>query len=169
MHVEGEAVEITALTAITAAVDWKVRAGVFVGLGDDEFYIREIDGENLVVEGPFAATENSAELCTWGIDSSAADIFALTTTELAVYDHEGAKQTPSALLEKTTTTDCTDLKLATANKAAFVLDNQSQTLYEIDKEAVVYHVHGTETLSVNDVVSAVSFHEIDSEGSHEDH
>jgi hypothetical protein len=167
LHVEGETVEIIGLTAITTPVDWKARNGVFVGLGDDDhFYIREINAENLVIEGPISAP---ASMCTWGIDSLSADIFALTVDTLTIFDHEG--ESHSITLDETQGAYCDDLRLATANKAVFVIDNQAQVLYEIDKEedAAEYHIHGREELSVNDVASAVVFHEVGTEAEAHDH
>jgi len=102
-------------------------------------------------------------MCAWGIDSANADIFALTASALTVYNHEGEVQDTIAL---DSTSSCANLKMATASQAVFVIDNASQTLYEIDKEAVSYHIHGREDVSVNDVASIVSFHELE-EGDHD--
>ncbi len=82
--------QIATIDGISTAIEWKSRAGVFVGLGtDDKFYVLEEESEALVLEDGegFAAP---ADLCTWGIDSLDADIFALTATALSVHDHEGA-------------------------------------------------------------------------------
>lgn len=164
---EHEAV-ITTLVGITTAVEWQSRAGVFVGLGaDNKFYVLEEENEALVLEGGvgFAAP---TDMCAWGIDSLAADIFTLTKSELAVYNHEGAKDAGLALDESPNAT-CASLTLTTASQAVFVLDNSAQKLYEIDKEdgASLYHIHGRENVSVNDVAAAVSFHEVGTEGSHD--
>jgi len=157
-------IEIADIANISTAVEWSTRADVFVGLGaDDKFYVVEENAsEALELEGGagFAA---SADMCAWGIDSANADIFALTASALTVYNHEGEVQDTIVL---DTTSSCDDLKMATASQAVFVIDNASQTLYEIDKEAVSYHIHGREDVSVNDVASIVSFHEIE-EGDHD--
>ena len=167
---EHEAV-ITALDGITTAVEWKSRAGVFVGLGaDDKFYILEEENEVLVLvlndEGEgFNAPAN---MCTWDIDSLAADIFALTSSELAIYNHEGTIDA-SLALDESPNASCATLTLAAASQAVFVLDNSATKLYEIDKEegASLYHIHGREDVSVNDVASAVSFHEVGTVSSHD--
>ena len=163
---EHEAV-ITALDDITTAVEWKSRAGVFVGLGaDDKFYILEEKSEALVLEGEGFNTP--ASMCTWDIDSLAADIFTLTASELAVYNHEGTKEAALAL-DESPNASCDTLTLAAASQAVFVLDNSATKLYEIDKEerASLYHIHGREDVSVNDVASAVSFHEVGTITSHD--
>jgi hypothetical protein len=167
-------IEINDIAGISTAVDWTTRAGVFVGLGDDnQFYVVEeaivADQEVLALESSFAATLDSAELCAWGIDSLSADIFALTADTLTVFNHLGVSN--SLTLDETQNADCDDLRLGTANKAVFVIDNQAQVLYEIDKEegAAEYHIHGREDLSVNDVASAIVFHEVGTEAEAHDH
>ena len=159
--------EITTIAGISTAVEWKSRAGVFVGLGaDNKFYVLEEENEALVLEGTaFDAPEN---MCTWGIDSSAADIFALTASALSVHSHEGDQEV-SLTLDESPNATCADLTMATATQAVFVLDNSAAKFYEIDKEegATLYHVHGREDLAVSDVASAVNFHEVGSEGGHE--
>jgi hypothetical protein len=172
--VSDHTIEINAIVGISTAVDWATRAGVFVGLGDDnQFYVVEeaiiADQEVLELESSFAATVNNAELCAWGIDSLSADIFALTADTLTVFNHLGLSH--SLTLDETQNANCDDLRLATANKAVFVIDNQAQVLYEIDKEedAAEYHIHGREELSVNDVASAVVFHEVGTEAEAHDH
>lgn len=160
--------EITAIAGINTAVEWKSRAGVFVGLGaDDKFYVLEENAqEALELEGDaFAAPEN---LCTWDIDSLEADIFALTASTLSVHNHEG-EQTVSMSLNESLNATCDSLTMAAASQAVFVLDNSASKLYEIDKEdgAALYHIHGREDLSVNDVASAISFHEVGTTGTHE--
>lgn len=156
--VSGHTIEIANIANVSESVEWLTRADVFVGLGaDDKFYVVEENAtEELELEGSaFAAPAN---MCAWGIDSVKADIFALTATALTVYNHEGEVQDTITLDEAST---CANLKMATANQTAFVVDNASQTLYEIDKEAVSYHIHGREDVSVNDVASVVSFHELE--------
>lgn len=159
--------EIATIAGITTAVEWKSRAGVFVGLGaDDKFYVLEEENEALVLEG--TAFDTPANLCDWGIDSSAADIFALTASALTVHSHEGVQEV-SLTLDESPSATCNDLAMATATQAVFVLDNSASKLYEIDKEegAALYHVHGREDLPVSDVESAVNFHEVGSEAGHE--
>jgi hypothetical protein len=175
--VEGEehTIQLINIEDISTAVDWTTRAGVFVGYGqtDNKFYVVEeatvADEEVLELESSFAATLDSAELCAWGIDSLSADIFALTADTLTVFNHLG--ESHSLTLDETQNADCDDLRLATANKAVFVMDNQAQVLYEIDKEedAAEYHIHGREDLSVNDVASAIVFHEVGTEAEAHDH
>jgi hypothetical protein len=172
--VSDHTIEINDIAGISTAVDWTTRAGVFVGLGDDnKFYVVEeaivADQEVLELESSFAATLNSAELCAWGIDSLSADIFALTVDTLTIFNHLGVSN--SLTLDETQNADCDDLRLGTANKAVFVIDNQAQVLYEIDKEegAAEYHIHGREELSVNDVASAVVFHEVGTDEEAHDH
>lgn len=161
--VSDHTIEIADIANVSTSVEWLTRADVFVGLGaDDKFYVVEENAtEELELEGSaFAAPAN---MCAWGIDSEAADIFALTASALTVYNHEGEVQDTIALDAAST---CANLKMATASQAVFVIDNTSQTLYEIDKEAVSYHIHGREDVSVNDVASVVSFHELE-EGDHD--
>ena len=163
---EHEAV-ITALDGITTAVEWKNRAGVFVGLGADEkFYVLEEENEALVLEAE--GFNAPASMCAWDIDSLAADIFALTSSELAVYNHEGTIDA-SLALDESPNASCATLTLAAASQAVFVLDNSATKLYEIDKEesASLYHIHGREDVSVNDVASAVSFHEVGTVSNHD--
>lgn len=162
--------EIATIAGISTAVEWKSRAGVFVGFDDvnDKFYVLEENAQEALelVDGEgFAAP---ADMCHWGIDSSAADIFALTATALSVFSHEGVQGTPMSLNLSPNAT-CDDLTMATATQAVFVLDNSASKLYEIDKEegAALYHVHGREDLPVSDVESAVNFHEVGSEAGHE--
>ncbi len=163
---EHEAV-IATLEGITTAVQWQSRAGVFVGLGaDDKFYVLEEEDEALVLEGEgFAAP---TDMCAWAIDSLAADIFALTKSELAVYSHEGSKDA-ALTLDESPNANCESLTLTAASQAVFVLDNSATKLYEIDKEsgASLYHIHGREDVSVSDVAAAVSFHEVGAETSHD--
>ena len=80
-------------------------------------------------------------------------------------DHEGNTE---ATITLDTASTCDNLKMATASQAAFVVDNATQTLYEIDTEttATGYHVHGREDVSVDDVASIISFHEAGEEGAH---
>jgi len=167
---EGESdhtIEFDTTFTIATGVEWKTAAGVFVGLGDDnQFYVLEENEttEVLELEGSFAATETvneaTVELCAWGIDSLEAEIFALTATELTIFDHDATSH--SITLDETQGATCGDLRMATASQAVFVLDNNGAVLYEIDKEegASQYHIHGRETLSVTDVESAVIFHEV---------
>jgi hypothetical protein len=154
-------------TGLDQAIQWKTAAGVFVGLGaDNQFYVLEENEttEVLELEGSFAATETvnetTVELCAWGIDSLEAEIFALTATELTIFDHDATSH--SITLDETQGATCGDLRMATASQAVFVLDNNGAVLYEIDKEegASQYHIHGRETLSVTDIESAVIFHEV---------
>jgi len=159
--------QITTITGVSTAVEWKSYAGVFVGLGaDNKFYVLEEENEALVLEG--TAFDAPAGMCTWGIDSQAADVFALTAAELKVLGHDGTESAGLALDESTGQT-CEDLTIATASQAVFVLDNATPKLYEIDKEegAALYHIHGREDLSVNDVASAISFHEVGEEAAHD--
>ena len=162
---------------ISTLVEWKIRASVFVGLGDDDkFYVAEEDHgtgalEQVNAEG-FAEPVNMCE-DLWAIDSTEADIFALATTDstdavLTIYDHTGSSHSIT-LDETASTTQCSDLRMATANNAVFVMDNVAGKLYEIDKEedASEYHIHGREDLSVDDVASAVVFHEAGSEADHD--
>jgi hypothetical protein len=161
--VSDHTIEIADIANVSTSVEWLTRADVFVGLGaDDKFYVVEENAtEELELEGSaFAAPAN---MCAWGIDSASADIFALTASALTVYNHEGEVQDTITLDSAST---CANLKMATASQAVFVIDNASQTLYEIDKEAVSYHIHGREDVSVNDVASVVSFHELE-EGDHD--
>lgn len=166
-------IEINDIADISTAVNWATRAGVFVGYAeaDNKFYVVEeaivADEEVLELESSFAATVDSAELCAWGIDSLSADIFALTADTLTIFDHEGNPDT----ITLDEAQDCADLRLTTANNAVFVMDNQAQVLYEIDKEegAAEYHIHGREDLSVNDVASAIVFHEVGTESEAHDH
>lgn len=165
--------QITPIAGISTAVEWKSRAGVFVGLGaDDKFYILEENAQEALalVESESEGTGFAApaDMCTWGIDSLDADIFALTATALSVHDHEGAQQV-SLTLDETANATCADLTMATATQAVFVLDNSASKLYEIDKEegAALYHIHGREDLSVNDVASAISFHEVGEDADHD--
>ena len=161
--VSDHTIEIADIANVSTSVEWLTRADVFVGLGaDDKFYVVEENAsEALELEGgAFAAPTN---MCAWGIDSASADIFALTASTLTVYNHEGEVQDTIALDAAST---CDKLKMATASQAVFVIDNTSQTLYEIDKEATSYHIHGREDVSVNDVASIVSFHELE-EGDHD--
>ena len=154
-------------SSIDALVNWKARADVFVGLGDDDkFYVAEAEGADFEIESSFTKPTGMCEN-GWAIDSTKADIFALTASELAVYNHEGTAEVALELDESPSAT-CDDLNIATANQAVFVLDNSAQKLYEIDKEegAALYHIHGREDLSVNDVASAVSFHEAGEEDAH---
>jgi len=160
--------EITTIAGIATAVEWQSRAGVFVGLGaDNKFYVLEENAnEALEVEGTAFAKPDG--LCQWGIDTLEADIFALTATALRVYNHEG-EQVVSLTLDETTNATCDDVTMAAASQAVFVLDNSAQKLYEIDKEdgATLYHIHGREDVSVNDVKAAVNFHEIGSQATHD--
>lgn len=167
---EGESdhtIEFDTTFTIATGVEWKTAGGVFVGLGaDNQFYVLEENEttEVLELEGSFAATETvneaTVELCAWGIDSLEAEIFALTATELTIFDHYATSH--SITLDETQGATCGDLRMATASQAVFVLDNNGAVLYEIDKEegASQYHIHGRETLSVTDIESAVIFHEV---------
>lgn len=157
--------------SIGTAVEWASRAGVYVGLGaDNNFYVlEENDQEALEQESSFAAPAN---MCDWAIDSVAAQIFVLTSTALAVHEHDGSEQV-SLTLDETQTAEatCEDLVMAPANNTIFVMDNASTTFYEIDieEDATLYHIHGRDTLSVNDVASAVIFHEVGSTEHDHDH
>ena len=151
---------------VDAQVQWLTRANVFVGMADNTFHVLEENAqEQLEAESSFAAPTG---MCTWGIDSLAADIFALTSSELAVYSHEGSKDAALAL-DESPNASCATLTLTAASQAVFVLDNSATKLYEIDKEegASLYHIHGRENVSVNDVASAVSFHEVGTITSHD--
>jgi hypothetical protein len=162
-------IEINPITGVSTNVEWKTRADVFVGLGDDDkFYVlEENDSEALELEGTaFAAP---VDMCAWNIDTLEADIFALTADTLTIYSHEGSSH--SLTLDETQGAGCDDLRLAAANNAVFVIDSLNQVFYEIDKEedATEYHIHGREDLSVNDVASAVVFHEAGTESEGHDH
>ena len=156
---------------IAAEVVWKTRANVFVGYSEDDsgngtFHVLEENSDEELVASNFAAPEN---MCTWGIDSLQADIYTLTATQFSVYTHEGTLDGTSIALDETVNTaDCEDLVMATATQTAFVLDNATPKMYEIDKEedATAYHIHGREDLSVQDVKSAVSFHEVGEDAGH---
>jgi hypothetical protein len=172
---EGESdhtIEITTIAGVSTPVTWATRGGVFVGRGnDDKFYVLEENAdEELELEGSaFDATEESAELCDWGIDSLEADIFALTASKVTIFDHEG--ESHSITLDETQNAGCDDLRMTTSNSAVFVFDNLNGVLYEIDKEedATEYHIHGREDLSVDDVADAVNFHEVGTESHDHEH
>lgn len=161
---EHEAVETD--LAIDASVEWQSRADVFVGLGGQTFYVlEENDQEALEQESSFAVP---ASMCGWGLDSNAADIFVLTAGQLAVHNHEGNEEAAVALDESPNAT-CADLTMAPAGNVAFVLDNSAGKFYGIDKhgDGGIYHIHDREDLSVNDVASAVSFHEVGDQAGHD--
>lgn len=169
-EVNGEhEVEIAPVAGISTSVNWKARAGVFVGLGEDaNIYIREIKDEALVVEDTFSVADSVDDICGWGIDSVNADIFVLTAGTLTAYDHEG---TATALtLDESNNPSCSDLVMTTANEVVYVIDNAASKLYEIDIEdeggEPAYHIHERIDLDVNDVASAVSFHDVGSEDGH---
>lgn len=172
--VSDHTIEIDPIADIATAVTWLTRAGVFVGLGaDDKFYVvEENDQEALVVlDGDVVNVKGfnaPANMCAWGIDSEAADIFALTANTLTVYDHEGGVA-DTISLDNSTRSTCADLRMAAASQAVLVVDNAAQVVYEIDKEADVYHVHGKEDLGVNDVESMLIFHEVGEVAGDHDH
>lgn len=159
--------------SLSQAVQWKTAAGVFVGLGaDNQYYVLEKDELNALALIDGAGFAAPAGLCSdaWALDSLAADILALTATHVIVLDHEGGSDSIQ-LDQSPNTTTCEDLHMATASQAVFVLDNNGAVAYEIDKEdgATEYHIHGRESLSVNDVTSVVSFHEAGEEGHDHSH
>lgn len=167
--VSDHTIEIATITGVSIPVTWATRGGVFVGLGnDDKFYVLEENAdEELELEG--SAFDVPASMCDWGIDSLEADIFALTATQVTIFDHEG--ESHSITLDETQNADCDDLRMTTSNSAVFIFDNLNGVLYEIDKEedATEYHIHGREDLSVDDVASAVNFHEVGTESHEHEH
>ena len=167
--VSDHTIEITTIAGVSTPVTWATRGGVFVGLGnDDKFYVLEENAdEELELEG--SAFDVPASMCGWGIDSLEADIFALTATQITIFDHEG--ESHSITLDETENADCDDLRMTTSNSAVFVFDNLNGVLYEIDKEvdATEYHIHGREDLSVDDVADAVNFHEVGTESHDHEH
>lgn len=165
---------------INHEIEWKTRANVFVGLGvnNDIFYVLEENAQE-ALEEESSFTKPTGMCDAWGIDSVNADIFALTVTpresgsgdvaKLVVLNHDGSEQVTLELDESPNAT-CSTLTMTTANELVYVIDNASSKLYEIDIEdeggEPAYHIHERIDLDVNDVASAVSFHEVGSEDGH---
>lgn len=171
-------IEIETIADISTAVEWKTSAGKFVGLGaDNKIYVVEesvVDDEATLAVATDKSFDAPANLCGWGLDSLKGDIFTLTAsatkTELTVSGHDFEK---TIQLDESATTTCKNAQsednfvMATAAQAVFVLDNVAMQMFEIDREedATSYHIHSREALTVSDVASAVSLHEV---GEHDD-
>ena len=158
-------------TGLDQAIQWKTAAGVFIGLGaDNTFYVlEENELATLALEGEGISAPSGMCADAWAIDSLNGDIFTLAVEPvnevnksfLKTLDHEG-NEVSIELDQSLSSTDCSHLRMAAASQAVMVLDNNSAVVYEIDKEegASQYHIHGRETLSVTDIESAVTFHEV---------
>jgi len=158
---------------------WRAQGEVIVGFEPNTsnyavVELNETSGElELVKSSDTGVFEFSDAICDIQLDSQATDILAISAGgEFVALNHE-AEELQSITLDESAETTCGDFVLASAAKAAVVVDNAAQMVFEIDVDDVEsnpngYHVHGREALTVNDIESMVIFHEVETEG-HEAH
>lgn len=164
----------TELDGTAANYVWRAMGDVIVGFeaGTTNYAVIEHDEtteEVVVIQGSDTGTfAFDANICDIQLDTHSSDILAITAAgQFVALDHE-AQSIRSITLDESAQSTCDDFVLAAAAKAAVVVDNAAQIVFEIDVDDIEsnpngYHVHGRETLTVNDIASMVIFHEVEAQ------
>jgi hypothetical protein len=160
---------------------WRAEGHVIVGFEPNtiNYAVIELDDTAGTVEvvkgsdsGTFAFSQN---ICEIKLDSKTQDILTISAGGTFVaLGHEGNVLKTIALSDFSAGSDCINFVMASATKAALLIDNKAQKGYEIDVDEVEsnpngYHVHEDFDLTVSDITGMVLFHEKNGAEDQHDH